>query len=483
MASKYLGYSCVKGFDSNSDVYWTRENVDKKLRELQGSQRICQYPAMTSFCHKVKLAELLESVGSSNIQPKFWVLPKQCETVLQEMMNHRLVIIVKPDKGSEGKNIFVTDSPTSLKSYVDRAAAKGSSHRFIAQTYINPPMLLKGFKFDFRVYVLVASLDPLRVYVCREGFARVCPLPYKSEFGEKFDPGRHLTNYSLNKSDPNFDIDRCKRPIAAMLEALIAEKKLKSVTTFWDEVDSLALATCAAMTTDLKKESQRKKLSHSNCFQVLGFDILLDAKGKCSLLEVNARPRLGIDKMVKPEDVTSDDIILDKTKPEKELCFSDGRLPICNCKQANFKHYHVISRVDLDSKKPAVAGALSIVRGEAARAVGIRHVPSQAEAKMMGTYVVPSVHVPLDIRRPVSSLTAALARRAELGIGSKVVTSNPKEEMCFLEALAKAPGELKQHMESKEPEKPKQSFGHAVKTKGPRKLKERSSNAPGRTEG
>jgi len=72
-------------------------------------------------------------------------------------------------------------------------------------------MLLDGFKFDLRLYVLVVSVDPLRVYLAREGMARLCSEPYKSPAADNLkDVFSHLTNYSLNKKNENYVFARAQ---------------------------------------------------------------------------------------------------------------------------------------------------------------------------------------------------------------------------------------------------------------------------------
>ena len=39
-------------------------------------------------------------------------------------------------------------------------------------------MLIDNFKFDLRVYVLLAGVDPLRIYVHKEGLGRLATNEY-----------------------------------------------------------------------------------------------------------------------------------------------------------------------------------------------------------------------------------------------------------------------------------------------------------------
>lgn len=51
----------------------------------------------------------------------------------------------------------------------------------MVQHYISNPLLLRGFKFDLRLYAAATCLDPLRLYLFDEGLARLATQPYSTD--------------------------------------------------------------------------------------------------------------------------------------------------------------------------------------------------------------------------------------------------------------------------------------------------------------
>lgn len=70
--------------------------------------------------------------------------------------------------------------------------------------YISSPLLINQHKFDLRVYVLVTSVDPLRIYIYNEGLARFASSPYETSKAHIKNLYSHLTNYSINKKSESF---------------------------------------------------------------------------------------------------------------------------------------------------------------------------------------------------------------------------------------------------------------------------------------
>ena len=74
-----------------------------------------------------------------------------------------------------------------------------SKKTWVIQKYIENPMLILKRKFDIRVWVVVPTWNPLRIYVFKECYLRFS--------NEKYDPRchknllSHLTNNSISKKN------------------------------------------------------------------------------------------------------------------------------------------------------------------------------------------------------------------------------------------------------------------------------------------
>lgn len=55
---------------------------------------------------------------------------------------------------------------------------------YIAQKYIENPLLINNRKFDFRIYMFVASMDPL-IVLYYDGFLRVTTVEYDENSHDK----------------------------------------------------------------------------------------------------------------------------------------------------------------------------------------------------------------------------------------------------------------------------------------------------------
>ena len=80
---------------------------------------------------------------------------------------------------------------------------------YVIQRYIERPYLIGGNKFDIRVYVLVMSYIPIKVWLYRSGFARFSNTRFSLD--SISDAFVHLTNVAIQKTVPDYDPEKgCK---------------------------------------------------------------------------------------------------------------------------------------------------------------------------------------------------------------------------------------------------------------------------------
>lgn len=111
--------------------------------------------------------------------------------------------IVKPVDRGEGHGIFVTSSFNDIEGAAkDRSKTRSffsTDKSRIVQPFMAHPMLIDGRKFDLRLYVLVTSISPLRVYLHDEGLVRFASKRYDSSMANGGNRSQFLTNTSEGK--------------------------------------------------------------------------------------------------------------------------------------------------------------------------------------------------------------------------------------------------------------------------------------------
>ncbi|KAG8140106.1 hypothetical protein E2320_002856 [Naja naja] len=168
------------------------------------------------------------------------------------------------------------------------------------------PFIIDGFKFDLRIYVLVTSCDPLRVFVYEEGLARFATSMYSDPSQSNLDNVcMHLTNYSINKHSANFIRDEdsgSKRKLSTFNKYM--EQNGYDTGQIWKDIEDVVIKTLISAHPVLKHNYLTCFPNHimwSACFEILGFDILLDRKLKPWLLEVNHSPSFSTDSWLDKE--------------------------------------------------------------------------------------------------------------------------------------------------------------------------------------
>jgi len=160
--------------------------------------------------------------------------------------------------------------------------------------YIHRPLLLDGFKFDLRLYVLVTSFNPLECFIYGDGFGRFASERYTSDPARLDNLYVHLTNSSIQKERPtaaerNEHLDSEEGSKCRLLSYVAEQLRRLGVDweVMWEKIKALVLRSLLAVQDAIPHQR--------NSFELFGYDVLIDEGLKPWLIEVNASPSLARD--------------------------------------------------------------------------------------------------------------------------------------------------------------------------------------------
>lgn len=283
-------------------VMWSGPRMrDKEYEGLHELQRVNHFPGSTELTRKDRICVHFDrmarrfgsgsSQGSFNFLPETFVLPRQVDEFLDVYRrNPSSLWIVKPNASSQGRGIFILRDLEELP--------QSENDITVVSRYIDKPLLIQGLKFDLRIYVLVTSFEPLRAYVYREGLTRFASSPYSTDKKDLKDAYRHLTNYSINKKSENFVENKQagQDNVGHKWSFSAFNKHLEHVGVdteiVWSGILDLCLKTLISVRPVIAAETKKATVHCANCFELYGFDVLVDEDLKPWLIEVNLSPSM-----------------------------------------------------------------------------------------------------------------------------------------------------------------------------------------------
>ena len=335
------------------NMLWTTLIRPSKLKYMNKYQKINHFAGAWSIGSKANLWRNVQKQRRKHgkdfeICPATYIFPEDYKRWCndREMNNYKDMYILKPTSSSCGRGIRVIGKKDNLNN---------KKAGYLVSKYLSKPHLLRGFKYDLRIYVVVTCFDPLKAYMFQDGLVRLATQPYSTAKGSLKKRFIHLTNYSINKKAENYvkntngvevngskkENDQSKAATAEDgnegEEELSAKWSLQQLRQEYNKmginynevfknIKSLCVKTLMAVEPEICSQMRMNKHKGS-CFEIYGFDVLIDENFKPWLLEVNVAPSLSssspYDKKVKTT-LLSDSMhlmgynIFDRKKMEEE---------------------------------------------------------------------------------------------------------------------------------------------------------------------
>ncbi|VDM23336.1 unnamed protein product [Hydatigera taeniaeformis] len=226
------------------------------FRQVKDFQKMNHFPGSFELGRKdlltINLSKMRARFGSENFSfyPTTFILPREFSR-LKDSWRQAL------DRSAPRHK--KRNTPASARGVgihlVNRLTEVPRRKKSIAQVYISNPYLIGGNKFDLRLYVYMTSVDPLRLYIHKNGLVR----------------------FASQKS----------------LEELwrYLEEQGRDTQKLWREIKSIVFKTMASAVSKMASLVVHHVASRESVHELFGFDILLDSELRPWLLEVNISPR------------------------------------------------------------------------------------------------------------------------------------------------------------------------------------------------
>ncbi|KAI3379555.1 hypothetical protein SNEBB_007801, partial [Seison nebaliae] len=229
-------------------------------------------------------------LSNLDIIPTTYILPQDYHLFCDEFKRSSSdTWIMKPVGKAQGKGIFLVNKLSQIKKWSKDIRIGSSTTKtcesYVVSRYIDNPFLFGGKKFDLRLYVLVTSFRPLRAFQYNLGFCRFCSMKYVPAAEDSDNMFLHLTNVAIQKHGDEYNCEHGNKWSVENLRLYLlgthGEKKTKEL---FDQMSAIMIHSLRSVAKQMQ--------SDRHCFELYGYDIIIDSKLKPWLVEINASPSM-----------------------------------------------------------------------------------------------------------------------------------------------------------------------------------------------
>ncbi|KAL6764428.1 putative tubulin polyglutamylase TTLL1-like protein [Haematococcus lacustris] len=307
------GWEQCDVYDDDWDIFWASVGSAKQVfgsdsgTRLLPGQLINHFPNHYELTRKDLMVKNLkrfqklarreggaQAAEDLDIIPATFVLPQDYALFVEEFKRQPdTTWIMKPSSKSQGKGIFLCRKLQQVKKWSANCmppALRNSQDSYVVSRYLDRPLLISGKKFDLRLYVCVTSYKPLTAYLSNLGFARFCSEKYTTDQMELDNPYIHLTNVAIQKHGDEYnDKHGNKWGLDCLRLYLESTRGLEATDQLFKDMDACVVKSLRAV--------QGIMVNDKHCFELYGYDLLIDDALKPWLIEVNASPSLSTTNM------------------------------------------------------------------------------------------------------------------------------------------------------------------------------------------
>lgn len=272
-----FGYRRV-GLDEEWNLLWAHDYPylkNPKLKNIGLHQVVNHLPGCGFITNKVDL-----STTPLSFLPHAFRLPSQKDEFIKYSRRNPDALFV--EKHNEHRHVAIR-APEDVN--------LNSNDSFV-QEYIQNPFLVDGYKFDIGVYVVVTSINPLRVYIYNGDILfRYCPMKYHpfnaSEIDKYVVGDDYLPSWQVPSLVKYYNLHGGS--MRAAFDAYVRDQQLEP-STIWTQVEEIVRRTILAKEQEIIGILRSYKTQ--NFFELMRFDLIIDDTLKVHLMEANMSPNL-----------------------------------------------------------------------------------------------------------------------------------------------------------------------------------------------